>query len=239
MDHQSLVEGLRSITHPTESPPIENDVYDAFVEAGILSEDGRIARAIRRNPNNGQPFTADVLGRGLEMVEFELSWNMTGRQVEGRSTTEAEADRPDWRSFAGDRDEVMESIAMRFTDQHGRPWRLGSRLEDRLVKVVAKRNCRTGDGSAVFHAVREWASVAVSGQSCTLGDALEGAECLNRYESAKRVPKSVYADARSALQAEGWEYRSIRVIGAGGSPTYRWVKPGQRRGVSLRSVDSR
>ena len=95
------------------------------------------------------------------------------------------------------------------------------RLENRLLACVAAKNRIEGEGSAVYEAVRDWARLRHN-QRITISAALTGANVLQKYESASRAPKSVFADARQALTDLGWQWRSVKIHG---EPRYRWCSP--------------
>lgn len=173
------------------------------------------------------PITPDGLAEVLDQSGWRLAWNTTARRVVARK-----GDEGDWLDCDGlTRDQMLEDCAAaailpRRSVGDAAPWRIrGARLEDRLLRVVAARNQIEGAGSEVYQAVREWAG-GKSGVRLSLTDVLAEAKCLQRYESASRAPKSVFADAAQALEDLGWRRKSVRVDG---DPRYQWVAPGERR----------
>ena len=169
------------------------------------------------------PVTPEGFARVLKAAGWRLAWDERTRCAVARRDGETE-----WTECAGLTRHLMfedcaaAAILPRRSVLQDEPWRIRSvRLEDRLLACVAAENRVEGEGSAVYEAVRDWARLRRNDQ-ITLSRALTGARVLQKYESASRAPKSVFADARQALIDLGWKRRGVQV---NGEPRYRWCAP--------------
>ena len=186
------------------------------------------------------PITADGLAEALRLAGWSVRWNTTARHVEARRGEDG-----DWLEASGVHlHQMMDACSRDAKMQRGanapEPWRIASsRLEERLLVVVAARSPFEGIGSPVHQTVDDWAGALVGGgRAMTLTEVLRESGVLNRYESAARAPKSVFADAAAALTARGWSFGSVRTPDG---PRKRWTSPGPRGTLPLcsrvRAVD--
>ncbi len=173
------------------------------------------------------PVSPDGLAAALAVAGWRLRFNTTCETVECCGPDGHD----EWAECSGVRRALMfEEIAKvaRRESMGGSagtlPWRVGHRLEERLLLCVAAKNQTEAAGTLAHEAVLDWAAGRRTG-CFTLAEIIERTGILQKFESAARVPKNVQRDAARALKAAGWVNKSVR-LPVGCRP--RWVGPDGR-----------
>ena len=198
--------------------------------AALLAGEGEPAPAATPR----QPYNADGLIHGLRLAGRRIGLNTTAERPEI-----ATLDADDWQPFGRGsvlRHTVMETIAAAQDDERGNPWRLRSSLEERIVIVAAARHPFAGDGDETYYRVGEYLDQQQPGRVLRVGDALEGAGCLERHETPADAKSHRRAQAVRAFRDRGWLYGSWHMPSIGSRRA--WKKPdGNQIDTRLRGVD--
>ena len=158
--------------------------------------------------------TVEGLWRGLELNHWRIRWNSVSRRVEA---IDPEGEEHDWYGD-GVGDHVMELLAETcayVANGKRHPWRLNTRLEQRLVKVAAQRaDDYSGAGTARYEELiaflaprpigdrQTFTSAALLGYQPPDGKAFEptGEGILDRHQRPCNMKDCQAADVRGALR---------------------------------------
>ena len=186
------------------------------------------------------PFAPDGLRAVCRLAGWALRWNKTARGPECRYEGVIDAAGPPsggWQEATGlTLDRLMTDLDKAATTADGRSWAgRSARIEGRVLRVAAALSGEVeGEGSAVYEAVRDHLASLGGAGTVTLSGVLDAAGCFQKYESASRAPKTVYADGKQALKDGGWGLKSVRI---GGQSRQRWIGPnGPGRRAPLRAI---
>ncbi len=174
--------------------------------------------------------TVAGLWRGLELIRWRIRWNSVSRRIEAIDPDGVEHD---WYGD-GVGDHVMELLAETcayVANGKRHPWRLNTRLEQRLVKVGAQRaDDYSGAGTARYEELiaflaprsvgdrQTFTSAALLGYRPPDGKAFEptGEGILDRHQRPCNMKDCQAADVRAALRATGYVACSMTISSAAG-----------------------
>ena len=192
---------------------------------GALSAAERLAEnAAREREFCGEQASAAGLAYGLHKAQWEVSYNSIADCIDCRPLG-AEL----WTECTGIvRHRMLEDLAFAVKLRPWKPgvlgtepWRVGPRLEDRLLACVAGQNVRTGDGGPVYDAIARMLAEDFSTEYPNLTAVIAAAQINTPNEPAARTPKWIYRLARMALIQSGWVQQSVRTDAG---PRKRWIR---------------
>ena len=179
-------------------------------------------------------YTDDGLAAVIDAAGAAIRFNNVQHAVEVRM--------PDSDAWVYGDDEVIDDlmvacskVARGVRGSRVEPWRIpGTKLEKRLLGVVARRDRYDGPGDDVYQAVTAFtAQVQASGtlMRATLTAIMRESDCLFGWETGPRANWIAKRSAKAALLAAGWEWRKGRV--GKRAPQMLWHAPGGTLGINL------
>ena len=229
------------------SEEVDDDVFDALVEAGFIDADGtnKLGASKIKVPNRNVPVSGagmlDLAGR----LGYEFRWNTTADRPEIKRPP-LDGVEQDWEP-AVDGLTLFEFIGKcgEIATAAGKAWTIiGRDLRRQIVTCACAPRREAGDGSSAYTAVREWLETKSADCVMTITEVITALNASNsimqRFESVHRLPAAVYGDVKRALLDHGCDWKSVKVpnpAGPGKISRRRWVTPGStvaRRGVSLK-----
>ena len=181
----------------------------------------------------------DGLAAGLEMVGWEVGWNVTAGLPACRRLPDEAGEREWLPALDGEhRDEMLLAVQKAANIQVGNreyPYRLGGRrAEDRVINVLARRHPFDGKPSDTY----EKAHLILAdhpGQCRMLTWEMYALVSVENYhQNPIQLGTRDKADIRRAATDLGWAHRFERKLGVHG-PRWWWCTPGPPRAVKLLS----